>query len=154
MNELFIFEVKKDFYKLYKDKTNELFYIYNRIYKMKKSDKEYGYNLFTQISNFINKDEITKIIKDIYKDKIIYTNNNHEHIINNLFLNEISIMKIKNSHIIIESNIDNPSFIKDLKSINKHLFICNFKKQDYYFLNNKKNLIKSWNTLDILVMII
>lgn len=143
MNELFIFEVKKDFYKLYKDKTNELFYIYNRIYKMKKSDKEYGYNLFTQISNFINKDEITKIIKDIYKDKIIYTNNNHEHIINNLFLNEISIMKIKNSHIIIESNIDNPSFIKDLKSINKHLFICNFKKQDYYFLNNKKNLIKS-----------
>lgn len=154
MNELFIFEVKKDFYKLYKDKTNELFYIYNRIYKMKKSDKEYGYNLFTQISNSINKDEITKIIKDIYKDKIIYTNNNHEHIINNLFLNEISIMKIKNSHIIIESNIDNPSFIKDLKSINKHLFICNFKKQDYYFLNNKKNLIKSWNTLDILVMII
>lgn len=143
MNELFIFEVKKDFYKLYKDKTNELFYIYNRIYKMKKSDKEYGYNLFTQISNFINKDEITRIIKDIYKDKIIYTNNNHEHIINNLFLNEISIMKIKNSHIIIESNIDNPSFIKDLKSINKHLFICNFKKQDYYFLNNKKNLIKS-----------
>lgn len=143
MNELFIFEVKKDFYKLYKDKTNELFYIYNRIYKMKKSDKEYGYNLFTQISNSINKDEITKIIKDIYKDKIIYTNNNHEHIINNLFLNEISIMKIKNSHIIIESNIDNPSFIKDLKSINKHLFICNFKKQDYYFLNNKKNLIKS-----------
>ena len=83
MNELFIFEVKKDFYKLYKDKTNELFYIYNRIYKMKKSDKEYGYNLFTQISNSINKDEITKIIKDIYKDKIIDTNNNHEHIINN-----------------------------------------------------------------------
>ena len=55
------------FYKLYKDKPAELFYIFNRIYKMKKSDKEYGYNLFCQISNFLDKKSISDVIKQKYK---------------------------------------------------------------------------------------
>ena len=53
MKELYIFNVKEDFYKLYKNKQGELFYIFNRIYHMKEVEKEYGYNLFCQISNKI-----------------------------------------------------------------------------------------------------
>ncbi len=138
MNEIYIFEVKKEFYKLYKDKPSELFYIYNRIYNMKKSEKEYGYNLFCQISNFLNKEEINNLIKNKYKEKIMYSNNKNEHIINNIFLNEISIMTIKNPNIKIESNVTIPTFLEDLKSLKKHLFICNFKKQNYYFLKKEK----------------
>jgi len=138
MNEIYIFEVKKEFYKLYKDKPSELFYIYNRIYNMKKSEKEYGYNLFCQISNFLNKEEINNLIKNKYKEKIMYLNNKNEHIINNIFLNEISIMTIKNPKIKIETNVTIPTFLDDLQSLKKHLFICNFKKQNYYFLKKEK----------------
>lgn len=139
MKELFVFDVREEFYKLYKEKPSELFYIYNRIYKMKTSDKEYGYNLFSQISNFLDKGMINKFISDRYKDKIMYSCNKNEHIINNLFLNEISIFTVKNSNIRIESNMDKPTFLEDLRCLDLHLFVCDFKKQDYFFIAKKRN---------------
>ena len=138
MKEFYIFNVKDEFYKLYKDKPSELFFIFNRIYYMKPSDKEYGYNLFTQISNFYKKDEINKLFKNKYSDKIMYSYNDNEHVINNLFLNEISILTVKNSNIRIESNIDRPSFLEQLREIKGSFFVCNFKEQDYYFLAKKR----------------
>ena len=143
MKELFVFNVKDEFCKLYKNKQSELFFIFNRIYKMKNSDKEYGYNLFCQISNFLDKDRISKIIKNKYKDKIMYSCNLNEHIINNLFLNEISILTVKNSNIRIESNIENPSFLEDLKDFNLNLFVCNFKDQEFFFISKTNQKMKS-----------
>lgn len=139
MKELFIFDVKEEFYKLYKEKPSELFFIFNRIYKMKPSDKEYGYNLFSQISNFLDKKKLNSFIQDKYKDKIMYSKGNNEHIVNNLFLNEISILTIKNSNIRIESNIQKPTFLNDLKELNLRLFVCDFKSQEYYFLLRKRS---------------
>ena len=138
MKELYIFNVKEEFYKLYKEKPSELFFIFNRIYHMKNSDKEYGYNLFSQISNFLDKKHINDFIKDKYKDKIMYSNNGSEHIINNLFLNEISILTVKNSNIKLESNTQKPSFLEDLRDLKMHLFICDFKEQEYYFIARKR----------------
>lgn len=105
---------------------------------MKKSEKEYGYNLFCQISEFLNKDEINKILNENYHNKIMYTYNDNEHIINNIFLNEISILTVKNSNIRIETNIDNPSFLSDLKKLSGYYFVCNFEKCDYFFINKRK----------------
>ena len=141
MNELYVFDVKEEFYKLYKDKPGELFYIFNRIYNMKASDKEYGYSLFCQISNFFDKNKINSFIKKNYKDKIMYSCNGNEHIINNLFLNEISILTVKNSNIKIESNIKKSSFLEDLRDLRFHLFVCNFKEKDYYFIARKRTKI-------------
>lgn len=138
MKELYIFNVKEEFYKLYKEKPSELFFIFNRIYSMKPSDKEYGYNLFSQISNFLNKEEINKHYKEKYNDKIMYSYNDNEHIINNLFLNEISILTVKNSNIKIETNIEKPSFLENIKELKGSFFVCNFKEQEYYFISKKK----------------
>lgn len=138
MKEIFIFNVKEEFYKLYKEKPSELFFIFNRIYNMKASDKEYGYNLFSQISNFLDKKSLNEIIKEKYKDKIMYSNNGNEHIINNLFLNEISILTVKNSNIKIESNIEKPAFLEDLRELKLHLFACDFKEQDFFFITRKR----------------
>jgi len=141
MKEIYIFNVKEEFYKLYKDKPSELFFIFNRIYYMKPSDKEYGYNLFSQISNFYNKEEVNQIFRNKYKDKIMYSYNDNEHIINNLFLNEISILTVKNSNIRIESNVDNPSFFNDLRDLKGFYFVCDFKNKDYFFIMRKRTKI-------------
>ena len=138
MKEFYVFKVKSSFYKLYKEKPSELYSVYNRIYNMKKSEKEYGYNLFCQISEFLNKNEINDSIRGNYHNKIMYTYNENEHIINNIFLNEISILTVKNSNIRIESNVDNPSFLSDLKNLNGYYFVCNFKKSDYFFVRKRK----------------
>ncbi len=138
MKEFYVFNVKDEFYKLYKDKSSELFFIFNRIYYMKPIDKEYGYNLFSQISNFLDKNYLNDFFKNKYADKIMYSYNNNEHIINNLFLNEISILTVKSSNIKIESNIDHPTFLNDLRDLKGPLFVCNFKDQDYFFVLRKR----------------
>lgn len=138
MKEFYIFKIKEEFYKLYREKPSELFFIFNRIYYMKKSEKEYGYNLFTQISLFLDKEEINKFLNEKYSEKIMYSYNDNEHIINNLFLNEISILTVKSSSIRIETNVDNPSFINDLKELSGAFFVCNFNEQDYFFILRKK----------------
>lgn len=138
MKEFYIFNLKEEFYKLYREKPSELFFIFNRIYHMKLSDKEYGYNLFTQISSFLDKEYINKFFNDRYSEKIMYSYNDNEHVINNLFLNEISILTVKNSNIKIETNVDNPSFLSDLKELKGPFFVCNFKEQDYFFVLRKK----------------
>ena len=62
MKEYFIFNIKKEFYNLYKDRPSQLFYIFNKIYYMKELDKEYGYNLFETVSNFYDKDYVNSFI--------------------------------------------------------------------------------------------
>ena len=138
MKEFYIFNIKEEFYKLYREKPSELFFIFNRIYYMKPVDKEYGYNLFSQISNFLDKNTLNDFFKTRYADKIMYSYNNNEHIINNLFLNEISILTVKNSNMKIETNINNPTFLNDMRDLKGPLFVCNFKEQDYFFIARKR----------------
>ena len=142
MKEYYVFNLKKEFAYLYRDKQSELFYIFNRIYYMKEIDKDYGYNLFEQISNFFDKKEVNNFITERYVNSMMYSKNDDEHIINNLFLGEISIMKVKSTYIKIESNILNPVFFNDLKEYTNNLFVCSFKDNDYFFLTKKAVKIK------------
>ena len=138
MKEYYVFLIRDEFVKLYSSKSSDLFYIFNRIYYMKEMDKMYGYNLFSQISYFFNKDDVNEFLCNKYKDKIMYSYTNDEHIINNLFLNEISILKVKPSSIRIQTNTSSSSFLEDLKNYNKNLFVCNFKEQEFFFISDVK----------------
>lgn len=138
MKEYYVFLIRDEFVKLYSSKSSDLFYIFNRIYYMKEMDKMYGYNLFSQISNFFNKDDVNEFLYNKYKDKIMYSYTNDEHIINNLFLNEVSILKVKPSSIRIQTNTSSSSFLEDLKNYNKNLFVCNFKEQEFFFISDVK----------------
>jgi len=142
MKEYLIFNIKDEFIKMYKDRPSELFSIFNRIYYMKAIDKNYGYNLFAQLSNFYDKNDVNDFLYRKYKDKIMYSTIHSEHIINNLFLNEISILNVRSSNIKIETNNDNCTFFESLLSYSPNLFVCNFKEQEYFFLKNYKSEIK------------
>ncbi len=137
MREYYIFNLKKEFAMLYKDKPSELFSIFNRIYYMKEIDKDYGYNLFEQISNFFDKEKVNKFIKEKYEGRMVYSYIKDEHIINNLFLNEISVLKVKPSNLRLQTNTDASSFLLDLKQFDGNLFFCDFKNQDYFFLRRR-----------------
>ena len=55
-----------------------------------------------------------------------------------LLLNEISILTVKNPNIKIESNITKPSFLEDLRDLKMHLFVCDFKNNNYFFIIRKR----------------
>lgn len=143
MKEYFVFKLRKEYTKLYKNKASELFYIFNRIYYMKEIDKMYGYNLFEQISEFYDYTSVNNFLFNKYKEKIMYSFTNDEHIINNLFLNEISILRIKSSNLRIQTNREDCTFLKDLKEYSNDLFVCNFKEQEYFFLKDYKIKVKN-----------
>ena len=71
----------------------------------------------------------------------MYSKSGNEHIINNLFLNEISILTVKSSNIRLESNIKKPSFLEDLRDLKMHLFVCDFKENNYYFITRKRSKV-------------
>ena len=141
MRIYFVFNVKEEFYELYKDYPKALYNIFLEIYEMNKKDIEYGYSLFKQIAKSINKQELDKQISNILKDKLRYSKNNDEHIINNLYSEEISIMKIKRTYITINTIQSYTEFFEILNTYEPFLFACDFKNDDYFFLSRIKMLV-------------
>ncbi len=141
MKEYFVFKIKKDFVKLYRNNSGNLFSVLNRIYYMKMVDIEYGKNLFEQIAEFIDKDSINSFIENYYRDNFIYQRCKKEHVINNIYSDEISVLTAKNTHIKIETNKERPIFIDLLKKYDDYFFVCDFKEQDYFFINKKIKLM-------------
>ena len=141
MRTYYIFEIKDEFYKLYKDGPNTLYIILRQLFLLKKQDAEYGFNIFNQLTLQQNKYLLNKNIYVKYHKEMIYTKLGNEHIINNLFKDEISILTIKNSYIMLSTNHNYSSFFNILIDYSSNYFVVDFKNQDYFFLNEIKMLV-------------
>lgn len=141
MRTYYIFEIKDEFYRLYKDGPNTLYIILRQLFLLKKQDAEYGFNIFNQLTIQQNKYLLNKNIFVKYHKEMIYTKLGNEHIINNLFKDEISILTIKNSYIMLSTNHNYSSFFNILIDYSNNYFVVDFKNQDYFFLNEIKMLV-------------
>ncbi len=142
MRKYYIFNIKESIMKLYQNNPVSLYKILENIYYMKDEDIEYGYNLFIQIANmfdakYLNNSIYIKLHKDITYSKI-----NNEHIINDLYHDEISILKIKSSRMILESNKSYSLFFKIINDLNENYFVCDFKEKDFFFINDLHAVMK------------
>ena len=143
MRMYYVFNVKNEIAKLYNDKPSSLYKILENIYYMHQEDVNYGFAIFKQLTN---KNKVLELNNDIYiklhKD-LVYSKLDNEHIINDLYHDEVSILRIKKSHMVIESNKSISSFFKILNDINNNYFVCDFKEKDFFFLNNITNLVNN-----------
>ncbi len=142
MRMFYIFNIKSSIYNLYRDNPANLYKILESIYFMHLEDANYGFNLFQQLTN---KFEITKLSNEIFiklHRDMVYSKIGDEHIINDLYHDEVSILKIKASRILLESNKSYSSFFQILNEINNHYFVCDFKEKDFFFLGELENMIK------------
>ena len=142
MRMFYIFEIKKEIKELYRDNPNSLFKILSNIYYMHKEDANYGFNLFNQITNKI---KVLDVSNQVYIDmhtNIVYTKSGNEHIINDLYKDEISILKIRKSHLLLQSNKNYNRFFELLLKYNDNYFVCDFLENDFFFISDVKNLIK------------
>lgn len=137
----YIFEVKEEFVKLYHDRPSSLYMILKQLFFMNKKDIDYGVQVFTSLTNKIPKQELNRRIYVKYHKDMVYTKTDTEHIINNLYKDEISILTIKNSHILLTTNHSYSSFFNILIDFHSNLFACDLKNQDYFFLNDIKILV-------------
>ena len=140
MKVYFIFEVKDEFKKLYKGNERILFSILKQLYYLDKSELMYGYNLFSQLTNGINKRQLDQKIFIELHQEIPYSKRNQIHYINNLYKNEISRLEIKRSYIKLELEQEQSTFFKILENYSSNLFACDFSKQDYFFITNEETI--------------
>ena len=135
MKVYYIFKITKEFVNLYKDFPSVLYNILRSIYYLDKESVEYGYNLFNQLINTIDKYKLDReLYIDMHKD-IPYIKKQDIHIINNLYKDEVSRLRINNFFMKLELDQEYSTFYDYLKNKEDNLFICDFKETDFFFLH-------------------
>ncbi len=141
MRNYYIFRMKREFVNLYRDSPSSLFNVLKHLYYMKKCDVSYGFNLFNQLTMKIDKNKLDREIYIKYHNEMVYSKNKDEHIINNLYKDEVSILTIKNAYIYVTTNNNYTSFFNVIDSLGDEYFACDFEKLDYFWLNDIKMLV-------------
>ena len=77
------------------------------------------------------------------REKYLYSKNGEKHIINNLYKDEVSVLTVKNSYLLITTNQNNTSFFQILDQYASDFFICDFSNMDYFWLSSLKMLATS-----------
>ena len=134
MKVYYIFNIKNEFINLYKESPSVLYSILKNIYYLDKTEVEYGYNIFNQLTKRIDKNKLDRDLFIKFHQSIPYTKREDIHCINNLYKNEISKLKINNSYIKLELEQNYSTFFDILKEELDNLFVCSFQKCDFFFL--------------------
>ena len=137
----YVFDIRSEYVDLYKETPNSLYNVLHQLYYMRKKDLEYGFNMFKQLANRIDKDEVDKNIFLKLHNKMTYVKKKDNHIINNLYKDEVSALKVKYSYILINTNKSYTDFFNVLALDNRNYFVCDFINNDYFFLSNIKILV-------------
>ena len=132
--------MRKEFVGLYKDNPNSLYNVLRHLYYMKRDKINYGLNLYSQLVEKIKKTELDRKIFIKYHDKMIYSKNGDDHIINNLYHDEVSIMNVKNAYILVNTNKNYTDFFKVISEFGEDYFVCDFSNHDYFWINDIKLL--------------
>lgn len=141
MRTFYIFNIKENFYSLYKDTPSSLFNILKQIHHLMPSDIVYASNIFYQVNDQIDKEMLDhKIFLELHQD-LPYSKKKDIHIYNNLYLDEVTTMEIRHNYIKIKSNKDFAYFFRVLLDYDLNYFVCDFKNQDYFFLSSLKTLV-------------
>lgn len=141
MRIYYVFDIRSEYVDLYKETPNSLYNVLHQLYYMRKKDLEYGFNMFKQLANRIDKDEVDKNIFLKLHNKMTYAKKKDNHIINNLYKDEVSALKVKYSYILINTNKSYTDFFNTLALDNRNYFVCDFINNDYFFLSNIKILV-------------
>ena len=129
MNNYHIFAIKKEIYNVYKNNEYSLYKLLYNLYNLNKTDFKYGITLYNQLCYPINikkLEEYLELIVNIRKGRNKYMISEN---------NKISLIIIKPSNILYKTDNISQNIIYILNNYYKYLFICEFNKKDYYWLN-------------------
>ena len=135
MRTFYLFDVKENILKNYRNNYEELYSLLESIHYLKTEDIILGFNIYQRIVNPMKKEEYNDYIKKNNLGKENYICYNYTHTINDFYFNELTKMIINNSHIKIKTNKNVPSFFYNIRNF-KNIFICDFNNHDYFLLED------------------
>ena len=141
MRTFYIFKIKDEFHSLYLNNPNNLYNLLNQLYYIKKREVDNGFRLFNQLINPIDKEKLDRQIFIKYHKEMIYSKSGNDHIINNLYKDEVSILTIKKAYILINVNKNYSTFFNVINKLGNNYFVCDFTNKDYFWINDIKMLV-------------
>ena len=132
MRTFYIFKINKEMGVLLKDSPYNLFKSLEDIYLLDKTSIGIGKDLLDQLIVPIDKERYNRLIYELNKDNDFYMKNGDTHKVVNKYRKEETIITVKNSHILLKTNIINRDIKKFLPIT--ELFACDFQNKDYFWL--------------------
>lgn len=128
MNKYYLFIIENKLIKNYKNKSYVLYKLLETLYKSETYDFCYGLKIYWQIcNNFSVKlldNYINNRINVVKKNKIIKIKTENTYI------------KLMHPCVIIKTNNRRTKMFKIFNIYNRNIFVCNFNKKDYFWLND------------------
>lgn len=127
MGKYFIFQIKEEYFNVYKNNPVALYKILENLYFLENMNFNYGISIYNQLCKPFD----VNVISSYY--------NQYKSILNKYVLyNDKSIFEINNTCLVVLSNSKLPEKIKKLHYYSRTLFVCEFKKQEYFWLEEDK----------------
>ena len=133
----YLFIINNNAYKIYKNNPKYLYEILNTLHRLKGNDLIYGINLYRNICDIFS----TQVLKNYINDK--FYARKHKDYIYLKNISESTKLMIKYSRIIIISNKKIPNIFRIFNIYNKKIFVVDFKRNYYVWLNELFNINKS-----------
>lgn len=130
MRKYYIFIIRTEFYKIYKNNSLVLYKTLENLYNLNLNNFGYGLSIYNQLCLTFN----TDVLNNYFSRKF----NNykyHKHYIKN----EHVIIEIHRSCIVILTKYNIPKIMRYLLYYNRYLFVCDFDNKDYFWLENQYN---------------
>lgn len=131
MRKYYIFIIRKEFYKVYKNNSLVLYKTLENLYNLNLTSFGYGVSIYNQLCLTFNKEVLNNYFLRKFKN-----NRYNKHFIDS----ENTIIEIHRSCIVVLTKYNVPKVLKYLLYYNKYLFVCDFNNKDYFWLENQYNL--------------
>ena len=132
MRTYYLFCIKKKAYQKFKKNPKMLFILLNNMKKVKLNNYSYGLSLYKILCNNIQ----VNYLANYLNYRFYITNNKRKYLFINKKLNEKTILIIRNSCIIIHTNVNLPNILNVLNIYDRRFFVVDFENKDYFWLNS------------------
>lgn len=138
MRTFYVFKISREMNVLLKDSPYNLYRSLEGIYLLDKASMGYGKELLDELIVPIDKLKYNELIYEKNKDNDFYMKVGDNHKIINKYRKEDTNIQVRNSHILLKTNIINKD-IKKFLPLNG-LFACDFENKDYFWLEELVHL--------------
>ena len=144
MRVFYIYNVNDYFKSVYDNYPYKLYKMLEDAYLTNKHNTKESIKLYEQITTRYNKLFINNYIFANNKLDISYYHKDDKHLITNN--NEYTKLEVNRYYLKIKTNINYPKFFNNINIYSDNIFICDYKNNDYFWLNKvskfKNNYIK------------
>ena len=131
MRKYYIFIIRTEFYKIYKNNSLVLYKTLENLYKLNMNNFGYGFSIYNQLCLTFNKE----VLNSYFLRKFNHYKNNKHYI-----HKEHTIIEINKSCVVVLTKYNIPKVLKYLLYYNRYLFVCDFDTKDYFWLQNQYDL--------------